>query len=59
MISDFLQSDAMIFAIAMVGIAVTSVAIARDYLPHDEAGARRAEPVPADPASAVGATSRS
>lgn len=36
MITEILQSDAMLFAIAMLGIGVTSVAIVLDYLPHEE-----------------------
>ncbi len=36
---------------------MTSAAIARDYVPREEAPLR-AEPVPGEPASAVGATTR-
>lgn len=35
--TEILQSDVMLFAIAMLGIGVTSVAIVLDYLPRDEA----------------------
>jgi hypothetical protein len=36
MIAEILQSDATLFAVAMLGIAVSSVAIVRDYLPREE-----------------------
>ena len=34
--NDLLQSDVVVFVIAMLGIAVSSVAILRDYLPREE-----------------------
>jgi len=34
--NELLQSDAIVFGIAMFGIAVSSVAILRDYLPREE-----------------------
>jgi len=36
-IADLLQSDATLFAVAVLGIAISSVAIVRDYLPRGEA----------------------
>lgn len=36
MITELLQSDVVLFALAMLGIAVTSVAIVFDYLPRGE-----------------------
>jgi hypothetical protein len=35
-VNDLLQSDVVVFAIAMLGIVVSSVAILRDYLPREE-----------------------
>ena len=34
--NELLQSDVVVFAIAMLGIVVSSVAILRDYLPREE-----------------------
>lgn len=36
MIAEILQSDTTLFAVAMLGIAVSSLAIVRDYLPREE-----------------------
>lgn len=46
MITEILQSDAMLFAIAMLGIGVTSVAIVRDYLPREQPARLTALPEP-------------
>jgi hypothetical protein len=35
-VNELLQSDVVVFGIAMFGIAVSSVAILRDYLPREE-----------------------
>jgi len=35
-LNELLQSDVVVFAIAMLGIVVSSVAILRDYLPREE-----------------------
>lgn len=34
--NELLQSDVVVFGIAMVGIVVSSVAILRDYLPRED-----------------------
>lgn len=38
--NELFQSDVMLFGAAMLGIAVTSVAILLDYLPHEDARPR-------------------
>lgn len=54
MLSDLQQSDVVVFAIAMFGILVSSLAIVRDHLPRDGADldvAPESMNVPLDPAA--------
>jgi len=44
-LNDLLQSDVVVFAIAMLGIVVSSVAILRDYLPREEPQLDLTEPI--------------
>ena len=43
--SELLQSDVVVFGIAMFGIVVSSVAILRDYLPREKPQLQLTEPV--------------
>ena len=53
--NELLQSDAVVFVIAMLGIVVSSVAILRDYLPREEPQLRvLPEPVPFRPTHTPG-----